>query len=126
LIGGMSSQDDDARRAARAALSELFLDTELDARDFERIAAALKATALPLAQLEAIYFDELAPVLHDNLRVPAGVYSGFDLDWLEVEVARQRRPGKLAALPWLAGLRRYLTTRSTIDDFNRVRRLLAS
>lgn len=76
-------------RAARAALSELFLDTELGERDFARIAQVLAGTGLGSDELERVFTEELEPVLADNLNVPAGEWQGFDIDWLEAQI-RQR------------------------------------
>jgi hypothetical protein len=47
-------------------LSELYLDTELDERDSERIAAVLLESGYSAGQLEEILYRELHPVLHTN------------------------------------------------------------
>ncbi|MGA6103344.1 MULTISPECIES: DUF7079 family protein [Pseudomonas] len=73
---------DAARERVWLALSELWLDTELDDADLRRIADALRTSALPPAELEAIYLHEVAPVLWLNAWSVAGVWSGFDPDWL--------------------------------------------
>ena len=112
----------DPRRVAALAISELFLDTELDERDFARLRDALRGSRLSIRDLDEIYYDQVAPILHRNLNSPAGEWSGFDPDWLEREIRRQasRRPG----LGPLARLRRYLATRSTIDDWRRLRAMV--
>lgn len=69
-----------ARRAAWAALSELFLDTE---PDLDGIVRALGATGLSVVQLEAILRREVAPVLGPNLLSVAGVWQAFDLTPVE-------------------------------------------
>jgi hypothetical protein len=104
------------------AIAELFLDTQLDDADHRRLAEELRASRLSPAQLDRIYYDELAPILHYNLRSPAGEWSGFDGAWLESEIARR---GGASRLPVITTLVRIWVTRSTIDDWRRLRALAA-
>ena len=85
------------RRAAWDALSFLFLDTEV--RD------ALPSAAVTLIEIgyhkdeiEAIFLDEVTPVLHWNLKQVAGVWSGFDLDWLAGEIGKRKLPDRPSTL----------------------------
>lgn len=81
------------RRPVWLAMSELFLDTELSRGDVAHMAEALAASPYELPELQAILFDEVAPVLGSNLVSPAGVWSGFDPAWLEQQIVRRaRRP----------------------------------
>jgi len=82
----------DARRPVWRALSELYLDTSY--RNAVRAAAReLARSPYPLHELRAILFDEVHPVLARNLCVTAGVWDGFDQDWLAGSIARNlRRP----------------------------------
>lgn len=114
---------DDPRRQARMAISELFLDTALDDADFLRLRDTLRATRLPPEELDAIYYDEVAPILYGNLHSTAGVWSGFDADWLERQV---RQHAQRRRFPPLQRLQRYLVTRSTIVDWRRLRALVLS
>lgn len=80
------------RRPVWEALSELFLDTELRDPDLRRIAKVVAASSYSPAELEAILYDELYPILIWNLRTAAGVWVGFDGAWLEERIrARHRR-----------------------------------
>ena len=99
------------RRPVWRALSQLYLDTELDARDLADIAAVVAASGYSEAEAEAILYRELHPVLLANLTSMAGEWAGFDLVWLEARIlaARPRRaavaliPGKwLVRRPWAA------------------------
>jgi hypothetical protein len=123
MIGGEipAAGADDRRRRARMAIAELFLDTELDDQTLRRLRDVLRASGFSLSDLDGIYADEVAPILYRNLNSPAGVWDGFDADWLEQEIRRQvgRR-----RLPALARLRRYLATRSTIRDWRRLRAMV--
>lgn len=112
----------DARlRHARGALSELFLDTALDEDDFEKLCRTLLDCDLSIAELERIYCDELAPILHINLKIPAGEWSGFDLDWLESEI---RKRSSRWRIPFFTALRRRWILRETRPDWERLKRLL--
>ncbi|NTV95285.1 MAG: hypothetical protein HGA75_07675 [Thiobacillus sp.] len=111
------------RLVAWAALSNLFLDTDLDDRDIEAIARELRATGYPASELERIYEQEVAPVCWRNLgAVPGGVWTGFDRDWLAGEVRKHlQHPGIWNAVwpirTWQIGV----WTRLSRPDWNRVK-----
>ena len=83
-----SGVDDDARVPVWIALSWLYLDTEVEAFH-DAIAATLAASPFPLDELQAMLMHDAHPVLFTNLMAPAGVWDGFDEDWL-VERIRAR------------------------------------
>lgn len=66
-----------------AALSELFLDTELTDRDYEYIAKVVIKSRYTPIEIDNILWFEVFPVLQSNLRDPAGVWSGYPRDWLK-------------------------------------------
>lgn len=68
------------------AISELWLDTELGEGDLRFIAERLARSKYGLSELEDIYLLEVAPVVHGNLRQPAGTWTGFDREWLRQAV----------------------------------------
>ena len=81
------------RRAAWDALSFLFLDTEV--RDaLPSAAVTLIEVGYHRNEIEAIFLDEITPVLHSNLKQVAGVWSGFDLDWLASEIGKRKLPDR--------------------------------
>ncbi len=80
------------RKLVWAALSELWLDTELADDDLRRIAGAMRDSGYGLGELREIYLFEVAPVVFANLFTVAGEWAGFDQDWLFAEAAR--RAGK--------------------------------
>ncbi len=101
-----------------AAISELFLDTELDDADHRRIASTLASSPYGADELQRIYAEEVAPILHWNLKVPAGVWGAFDLEWLSESIAtrvRKRRP--ISRLLAALGISTYLVTLGTRDDW---------
>lgn len=78
------------------ALSELWLDNQLDELDHRHIARVLLASDLPIEELQAIYLEEVAPLLWANHWATAGVWDGFDPVWLSAgcrhnQALRQRR-----------------------------------
>ena len=113
----------DARSRARLAISEMFLDTALEEKDFARLRHELRSSGLSLRELDEIYYDEVAPLLYQNLSSPAGVWSGFDAAWLDSEIQKRRQS---SGFPLLASLRRFMATRSTIKDWSRLRSMIAS
>ena len=78
----LSDADVAARLPAWCALSELFVDTEFDAAARDRMVDALRATGLPVASLDRILRDEVAPVFHAN------VFAGNWTGWTDEEVRR--------------------------------------
>lgn len=83
-----SGVDDDARVPVWIALSGLYLDTEVEAFH-DAIAETLAASPFDLDELQAMLMHDVHPVLFANLMAPAGVWDGFDEDWL-VERIRAR------------------------------------
>ncbi|HNR90940.1 MAG TPA: hypothetical protein PKO41_00810 [Dokdonella sp.] len=85
----IEARDDLARRRpVWAALSELYLDTDT-AGLVEHCAHDLARSDYDLDELATILRREVHPVLRTNLFVSAGVWNGFDPDWLEAEILRR-------------------------------------
>jgi hypothetical protein len=78
-----ASEDVSDRRPVWEVLSFLFLDTELESNNFEEIVTALAQSPYSIKEIEDILFDEVYPICIWNLRSLAGVWAGFDIDWLE-------------------------------------------
>lgn len=68
------------------ALSEFFLDTELEPNDYERIAQRLAASAYSENEIEDILVCEVCPVCRWNMVSVAGEWSGFDEEWLKEKI----------------------------------------
>ncbi|KPL48790.1 hypothetical protein XAXN_11605 [Xanthomonas axonopodis] len=69
-----------AQRRVWEALSRLYLDS--DSCDDNDIARVLAASPFTLEQLRTMLLYEVHLVLIGNLRSVAGVWDGFDSDWL--------------------------------------------
>jgi hypothetical protein len=91
------------RKPVWAALSELWLDTELTEDDLRRIAGVMRRSGYSVGQLREIYLFEVAPVVSPNLLAVAGEWSGFDEGWLFSEATRRARKRGLV-LRLLVGL----------------------
>lgn len=73
------------RRPVWEALSTLFLDTQVaDWRQWR--VNLLSASPYSLDTLDQILSDEVYPICWTNLYAVAGVWDGFDNDWLEGQI----------------------------------------
>ena len=80
--------DLDVRRPVWSALSELFLDTHLTAKDLDRIAHRVAASPYSERELDAILLWEVYPACHTNMYWIAGEWAGFDEQWLESKILK--------------------------------------
>lgn len=64
------------------ALSEFWLDTELQEFELEYIAKVLADSPYSLEEIKAIHQFEVAPAVSANLLCVAGEWTGFEKGWL--------------------------------------------
>lgn len=84
------------RRPVWIALSDFYLDTELQAADFNYTAKVILKSPYSLEDVKKIDKYELFPLLYSNLLSVAGVWAGFEETWLEEQViARLKKKTKL-------------------------------
>jgi hypothetical protein len=76
-----------ARQPVWEALSELYLDTD-PALSRQWRAEQLAASPYTLEQLAFILKNEVHPVCKHNLWSVAGVWTGFDSEWLQAQILR--------------------------------------
>lgn len=72
----------DSRLPVWRALSELFLDTEIDEATCNYVARTVLESQLSIQEIEAVLWNEVFPVLHRNLLSPAGEWAGWSDEWL--------------------------------------------
>lgn len=102
-----AERDIASRRRVRATLSLLYLD--IDEEDVaDSVTRELADSAYSIDELRSILLDEVHPVLRNNLLAPAGVWEGFDQDWLGEQILR-----RLARPPWLRAPRWFLASMAT-------------
>jgi hypothetical protein len=96
-------------KQAYIILSELFLDTEHTELDFNYFTSSLRPLGIPVLTLEHMLRYDLFPILSPNLLSVAGVWDGFDKDWLLQQVQARRSaagPGWIRSgfdsLAWLS------------------------
>jgi hypothetical protein len=92
-------EDLDRRRPIWSALSDLFLDTELTNGVLTWIGKQVIASGYSPAEVQSILWNEVFPVLEANLRSPAGVWEGYELDWLEKQILHYLKEAKVTAPP---------------------------
>ncbi len=73
--------DREEREVIWLALSNIYLDTELQESDFRILAREIKVTNLALEEVVKINKLEVYPVLYINLLTSVGVWTGFDEEW---------------------------------------------
>ena len=70
------------RKPVWKALSEFYLDTELQPSDYDHVARVLGSSGFTLTELKAIDRFEVFPVLINNLLSPTGFWTAFEEPWL--------------------------------------------
>ena len=63
-------------------LSEMYLDTQLAQSDYDQIATKLNQVGCGLIEAQSIDYYEVAPAVGLNLLSTAGVWTAFDVSWL--------------------------------------------
>ena len=101
------------------ALSELYLDTELQAGDYENIARRLSASGLPPEELRTILENEVAPAFAANLLDVAGEWTSWSEDEVREIMARSDR-----SLPPMRWLKRRLSRRHLREEWEKIAPLL--
>lgn len=83
------------------AMSEVFLDSELQAKDYRRIAKALDISRYSLAELRSILEDEVAPAFASNLCSVAGEWAGWRENDVQTIMFQSLSRRRFRLLSWL-------------------------
>jgi hypothetical protein len=78
----MSTEEIERRLNVWQALSELFLDTELDTATYTYVARAVIDSLYNANEICSILWNEVFPILESNLRSVTGVWEGYSREWL--------------------------------------------
>ncbi|MBX2809892.1 MAG: hypothetical protein KTR20_14800 [Cellvibrionaceae bacterium] len=81
------------------ALSDLFLDAEVEDLTFVSIARTISESSFSLSEVEGILWYEVYPVLEANLRSVAGVWDGWPDTWLLQNLPAPMRPEVIGGKP---------------------------
>ena len=79
------------RRPVWEEMSKLFLDTEFDSVNLDKMTTILSESKYSYSELDQIFRREVAPVLGFNLLSVAGIWTSFDQEWLETEILRREK-----------------------------------
>jgi len=82
----LSESEIEKRLPVWNALSDLFLDTELDAITHKYIAKVVVESGYEPQEIHDILWQEVLPAAGDNLRIVAGEWAGFNPDWLKERI----------------------------------------
>lgn len=90
----MNDKPRDERFPVWDALSEFFLDTELDKEDYKRISKILANSKYTIKELQEILHFEVYPACKWNMFSVAGEWAGFHPAWITDNIAprKDRRP----------------------------------
>ena len=88
------SQELETRKKIWIELSEFYLDIELTSEDFDRISNTFLQSGLGLDDLKKIDLFIVFPLLQKNLLSVAGVWAGFDEEWLLSECTKRYKRRK--------------------------------
>ncbi|WP_256659993.1 hypothetical protein [Pseudomonas sp. LS-2] len=79
------------------ALSEFFLDTEVEQAAFNHVAKTIEESGYTLTEVHSILWFEVFPVLQGNLKSVAGEWAGWPDEWLLKYISvRELAPAKPA------------------------------
>jgi hypothetical protein len=126
--GALSEPEIARRLPVWAALSNLFLDTQLQPDDHRRIAAAIRRAGYSTAEADAILRDEVTPVFHANLLSFAGEWvswSDGDVRAAILEGLRRRRTTFWPRFTWPGKFRADRQTAMVRKDWDKVKGLLS-
>lgn len=109
MIADLNSKNLDIERRLPVwcALSELFLDTELQPSDYQWIADVLRASGYSRAELRAVFENEVAPAFVPNLFSVAGQWAGWREEDVRDIVLRSLQSGTAARIGSWLGKRLY-------------------
>ena len=111
------------RKPVWIAMSDLWLDNDVDEEWAKQIAAVIAESGLSEEEIDDIFTFELAPFLGWNHLTVAGEWAAFDSDWICEEAGK--RVGKRRLLPKLAD-KTGLSTYAAKDSYNMVKRFAFS
>ena len=86
----MLTKEIERRKPVWLAISEFYLDTELSNTDLIRISEIFKKSGYSEIEIKEIDFYEVYPIVGSNLLSIAGVWEGFDEEWLFNEILSKR------------------------------------
>lgn len=119
----LGAEEIERRAPVWRALSDLFLDTELDEADFAIIAETIRAAGLSADQAEEILRREVAPVFWMNLIQVAGEWTPWSESQARDLVCEHLR-SRPRYLAWFDSLKSPLRVAMVMPEWRQVRAYL--
>lgn len=111
------------RKPLWEALSDLWLDTELQDYDHRHIAELLASSDYSFEEIGKIFSEEVAPIVYRNLYSSVGVWDGFDPDWLGDEIIKslKKQEANFIYRTWVkSNAGKFLMTKMIQDDWKKI------
>ncbi len=120
---GLSLNDKEIaeRQPLWEAISELWRDTELKEYDLKYIAKVLAQSRFSSAEIEEIFLFEVAPVVHRNRRIAAGVSDNFDPVWLRRTILHNMQKPHFRTV--IHNRKGYMTE-LVLEDWNKIKQYI--
>ena len=117
----LSQSEIERRLPVWHALSDIFLDTELQPHDYQWIASVLASSGYSQVELRSIFENEVAPAFIVNLFSVAGEWTSWSQD--EVRQIMLRSLGR--RFPLLRWVRKRAARRVVAEEWQKIAPLLA-
>lgn len=125
----LTPEEIENRKPLWLALSDLWLDTEPTDSTYQAIVREMLASGYPLAEIERIYAEEVAPAVYSNLFNTTGVWGTFDAEWLSNAILEnlKKQENSLVHRTWVkSGAGQFLMTKMVRDDWQKILELYQS
>lgn len=118
----MIESDVEKRLPVWHALSDIFLDTELQPEDYCRIAAVLRSSGYSTVELRTIFEGEVAPAFAFNMVDVAGEWTSWtEAGVREIMLRSFERKRNVPPVPWL---KRRIYRRHVAQEWSKLEQLL--
>ena len=117
----LSESETERRLRVWHALSDVFLDTELQPHDYQWIASILEGSGYSQAELRAILEDEVAPAFVGNLFSVAGEWTSWSKREVRQIMLRSLRRG----FPPLRWMKKRLAQRIVAEEWQKIASAMA-
>lgn len=119
----LTQEEIEQRKPLWEALSDLWLDTEMQSYEHERRAELMTSSGFSFGEIERIFSEEVAPVVYKNLYTAVGVWDGFDTDWLYENILKNMEKQEKSPIyrAWVQStVGKFLMTRMVQDDWKKI------
>ena len=98
----LTPEELETRKPIWDAMQMVWMDTDIET-EIEKIVTVCAKSDFALSELEAIYWDEVSPIVKSNMLVPvAPEWAGYDIDWLSGKIIDRLNNQKPSKRRWLS------------------------